>query len=265
MRVGFRSPRAVSGSLHNRCVFPLSDALAMTRQIRPLLAGTGSADLDSLTGGIRGGQLWVITGAPGAGKTTLACQIAAHAVDGATVGFLAGIEGIGVAVQVEACATGLSAWEVRSGSAGERAGRMGSDTTGSSQDIRFGDRESTTLGEVLSLPEPKLIVVDDIDLWLLDQLTATQLVKTRCLQAGSAAVVTAPEHTVGPRAPQWQAWVRVAHVIVSVEPDSMERPGIAVLNVLHHRSGPKARIEVVYEPWRGRLGDLSEALKSANR
>lgn len=240
------------------------DALAITRQNRPLLAETGSGDLDSLTGGVRAGQLWVITGAPGAGKTTLTCQVAAHAADDTAVCFLAGIEGIGVAVRVGASKTGVSAREVQAGSPDQALGLLDSGATGRSQDLRFGDRESTTLEEALCLPESTLIIVDDLDLWSQNPMAAAELIKTWSRQAGSAAVVTVPEAPASPRASDWQAWVRVADVIVSVLPDPDECSGLAWLDVLHYRSGPKAKIQVVYEPWRSRLRDLSEAQKSAN-
>jgi replicative DNA helicase len=73
-----------------RAVPDLLNELAKGRNKVILGHPTGIADLDKMTGGLQGGQLWVLAARPGVGKSALALQMARHVaeVTGLTVPFL---------------------------------------------------------------------------------------------------------------------------------------------------------------------------------
>jgi len=235
-------------------------------------APTGFAHLDDLTGGLRPGQLWVITGTPGQGRTILLTQWAAQLAltqrwrtwlvaprernDVVAARILASL---GRAPVLQLLSDELDA-EQRHRVAGVR------------ELLRSADLRTTTCpsrpcpspDDVAKAPTTCAVLVDDADL----VPTATPQHLGALAPAGSLVVATLPRHVMvaGPHedADLDPEWARAADVVIEVRShglvpgDLHARAGEAELRVLRHRHGPTTTITVAFQPYYGRLADMPD-------
>lgn len=235
-----------------------------------LATPTGFAHLDDLTGGLRGGQLWLLTGAPGQGVTTLLTQWAAQlavthrwrtwfasprertdVLAARLVASLAHIPVLRLLAhdfdtdqqhRVHAVRELLSAADL---------------STTTSRTAR-----SPSADDLAQSTEPFAYLVDDAD--LVPSALPQQLASVAA--AGALVVATVPRHVLvqGPEADADlnPDWVRSADVVLEVRtrglaPDDPDaRAGEAELRVLRHRHGPTATTTVSFQPHYGRFVDL---------
>lgn len=238
--------------------------------LRLVGASTGLTDLDHLTHGMLPGALWVIAGTPGAGRTTLACQLAGHvAAQGASAalisarddpdtlltnlvvrqakvpaqhvqrGTLSDLEqerlAASMAVLAEADLQLLSAtdsvWEYPDGAGTADFGSL----------ARSGRRVAD------------LLVVDDVDELLGAHWTHTlNDLRTWARQRGFTLVLTAPEEGLVHAGRCHPDLRRHADVVLRLElPGQFDlddpRVGEADLTVLRNRRGPQGRITVHFQ------------------
>ena len=77
--IGIRSVRANDGHVADLAGEYLSHLKSRMEQGLPMGAGTGFCGLDGMTGGLRSGEVVILGGRPGMGKTSFALDIALHA------------------------------------------------------------------------------------------------------------------------------------------------------------------------------------------
>ena len=207
----------------------------------PVLAPTGLSDLDLTWGGIRAGDVWVVTGPPHGGRSMLCIQLAASlAAAGVPVRFFLGRDPLHETVS-----------RLRSHTLGRRL--VHSRSTSPQPD------ESWTSWALDFVPVPALnhtddwnllpgkgdcsLVVDDLDLWQGDPADFLDLARSWVGGPGDRAVVlTVPQHVLRESEPaSWQRWVRGADVIAAIHPDGT---GASSVTVLSHRAGPMGTMPI---------------------
>jgi hypothetical protein len=205
-----------------------------------VVARTGVEDLDCLLGGIRAGDVWVITGPPRSGRSMFAIQLTcALAAAGSPVRFFLGRD------PIQETAARFSAHTRSAGLRGIRdtAPALDEPWTGWALDfVPPPHPYRTDDWDVLPGPGACSVVVDDLDLWRGDPADFLELSQAQARKGDAAVIFTIPEHLLGRNNPAtWQRWVRGADVIVELEPypdDDM------VIRVLSHRAGPTTELGV---------------------
>jgi hypothetical protein len=205
-----------------------------------VVARTGIEDLDALLGGIRAGDVWVITGPPRSGRSMLAVQLTcALAAAGSSVRYFLGGDSIQETV---------ARFSAHTRSARLRETRDAPPTPDepwAAWALDFVPRphaHHTNSWDVLPGPGDCAVVVDDLDLWRGDPTDFLELGRAQARQGKSAVILTIPEHLLSRDNPAtWQRWVRGADVIVELEPYP---DGDMVIKVLSHRAGPTIAIGV---------------------
>ena len=177
---------------------------------------TGLRDLDATTGGIHRPSLWLLIGTPGAGRTTLACQLAASAAlsESSTVSVLSARDRPGALLANMLCAQGkVPAHHLFVGGlAGddERARMQRAMVRLSDAHLRFlcvDDRswqhdQSTSVADLNQIigghrAPAQLLVIDDVDLLLDKPLEeALSALRAWCDSADFSLLLTAPEEFV---------------------------------------------------------------------
>lgn len=244
-------------------VMQLATLLEAPLELPGALCSTGFRDLDELTGGFRRGAAWVVTGAPRAGKTTLACQWAsALATAGVPVTLLAGHEmprHLGAFVVAAHGRVPLS--HLLHGAlhaAPDEADRIArASREVSSLPISLGGRDTDELGDAhMKGGQCSAVIVDDLDLWSDSPQTVVPALRQRIGPDG-VVVVTAPRHVVCTNSGPDQAWVRAVDVIVDLElcRDPV-RSGELDMHVIHHRYGPVMSRTAAFQGHHARIVDL---------
>ena len=229
-------------------------------------ATCGIEQVDRITGGFSRGRVWVVTGTPGQGRTTLLTQWAAAlaGVGWATRLICPREPQHAVSSRLLSCAGHLPLLHLhqrrvqdqeRYEAVRERLRRtpLHVATQGESTFLDYGD-------EADSLPRPDAVVIDDADL-----IAGAFPERVMALaQRGALLIVSLPRHLVvhDHRShqhldPQWAA---VADVVIEVRqaqwPDTEgPRPGEADLHVLRNRWGPTMTVSVVFQGHYARFVD----------
>lgn len=252
---------------------------AMAVRGRPV----GLSDLDDLTRGLLPGALWVVLGAPGVGRTVLACQLAAGAAEaGADTALILGREPASTAAANMVCARGrVVDHRLRSGrlspAEADRARRAADEVANwplrvlTPQDREWELSSSTSVPDLDHWLAPgamgtrrvaDVLVVDDLDLLTTRTLPSVlPVLRAWAKASGQVIVVTLPE----------EPWVagevlapvvrREADVAVRLRRWDLHDPvsaraGEAEVQVLGHREGPVAAVAVAFEGHFRRFTDL---------
>lgn len=249
---------------------------------------TGFAGLDDLLGGLRPGQLWVLTGSPGQGCSTLLTQWAGHIAT--TISWRTWLAAPRedprvlaarlLASQARVPIHALLRAAADSQPVGRAAPERGLDVdqqhrlTSARERLLDADLRATagtaarspgldvvSAGEGAASGRPFGCFLDDVDL-----LPRTDAEHLAALAARGALVVAVlPRHLIRP-SPETDSdlaasWTRHADVVIEVRtrghvPDTPEvRAGEADLVVLRHRHGPTATTTVSFQPHYARFAD----------
>lgn len=238
---------------------------------------TGLGDLDALTGGLMPGDLWVITGRSGAGKSVLALGFARSAAirQHASTGY---VRGRGSAEDVTIVLLGAEArvplHRLRLGGLQDddwarlarRMGEVAEAPLLLAAGPADGDALPTARQQIASGRE--LSSHHDLRLLLVDDLPATvtveELLKLKAIAERTNACVVAivGEGVQGSLAQGEQVARLAADVLVHVDRDHDMTPGIdsprageADLLVLRHRRGPISAIPVAFQGHYARFAD----------
>lgn len=231
------------------------EQLEAWRQARGRPHTTGLAELDGVTGGFERGQVWIVVGSPGQGRSTLAVQWAS---------LLAGVHGFETQlVSMRDPARKVAARLVASAAKLPELhlwhGRMSDQDEGR---LSHAKRILAAMPLLIVVPgaisladigmdevaRPEALVVDDADL-------AGGLFSSRVADlaaSGILLVLTLPRNLVVSSDGVDPAWSRVADVIIDIDrPDLLDhaslRPGEADLHLLRNRWGPTRAMSVVYQ------------------
>jgi hypothetical protein len=205
-----------------------------------VVARTGIEDLDVLLGGMRAGDVWVITGPPRSGRSMLAVQLACSlATAGAPVRYFLGRD------PIQETVARFSAHTRPARLRETRDAPPAPDEPWLAWALDFVPQphsHHTNSWDVLPGPDDCAVVVDDLDLWRGDPADFLELSRAQARQGNSAVILTIPESALRmDHAPTWQRWVRGADVILGLEPYA---DGDMVIKVLSHRAGPTTAIGV---------------------
>ena len=245
----------------------IADLLELCPPARRTLS-TGFDRLDDLTDGFNTGSLWLVTGTPGQGCTTLLTQWAARlAIEHGLPTWL-----VAPRDDEHHCASRLvstvgkvSAQQLARGEiTAIDASRLqvGRSKLSSSQLIVR--CSSSAMLPMWDEPEGRALVIDDVD----QVVGATPSHLSRLADAGAVVLASLPRHLLvqdrrldGDLDPEW---ARSADVILEVRSNCLEndhdnrRRGEADVTVLKHRRGPTRTFAVSFEPHYARLADLRE-------
>lgn len=224
------------------------------------------SDLDHLLGGLRGGQLWCITGDPGVGRSVLAAQLAGlwagHWAD--DLGFVSPedaprlVAARLVASQFQRPMTELLV---------HRPQRSPGPHEQVIENLRRQPIRFTTEPEELEtmLQEVEVVIVDDGDLVEAAVPGSYERLHSWCRATGGAAVVTLPRDEVLAASRRGlivdQRWSRWADVVMEIQrPDAAEqlhaRAGEADIIVRRNRTGPTDTIAVAFQGHYARFVDM---------
>jgi replicative DNA helicase len=242
------------------------DALAQLsawRDGRAPTRTTGFPELDDVTGGFEPGQVWIVVGTPGQGRSTLAAQWAlplamehhfethlvsrrdpAHKVAARLAASTAKVP------ELRLWTGRLDAQDLRKVSHAEHL------LAAAPLHIIGPDGISVADTDLDEIPTPHALVVDDADL-------AGGLFPSRVAslaKAGVLLVLTLPRSHVVSADGVDPRWARVADVIVDIDrPDLLDpvslRPGEADLHLVRNRWGPVRSVGVVYQGHYARFVD----------
>ena len=234
---------------------------------------TGFRDLDALTGGMARGDLWVITGLSGAGKSVLALDLvrAAAIANGATTEvFLRDDAVVDYVLRLLSAESRVSLSSVRAGRMTDddwtRLARRIADIHGARISVRSSEpRGSSVVRDALSLSttirQPRVLVVDDVQ----PASAADELADLRTFARSTGATVVAVvsdgpdhdlEHVEAAAARLGEVVIRVDRSTRPLDLDTDVRAGEADLEVLRHRRGPVARVRVGLEGFYSRFVDV---------
>lgn len=200
----------------------------------------GLTDLDDLTGGLRAGEVWLITGPPRHGRTLLAVQMAAAAAaSGRDTRVLMGVDSEAMyagRVVATTLRVGLHhavrEWPppgLRDPADADRVLDL---------PLELLARSDVSLETALdSAPSRSVVIVDDLDRWTGDPLDAAETVKAWALGSGGSAVLTLPRGWWDADSPAWQAWVRAVDVVLDITMGLDAEAGYAFVRVMHNRRG----------------------------
>jgi hypothetical protein len=220
--------------------FTAADYLGSPLPRPAVLASTGIADLDHCTGGVRSGDVWVITGPARSGRSTLVVQLSAKLAEAGTpVRFFLGRD------PIQEVAARLSALTRLERLYERRAMSPTLDEPWSGWALDFvpqPDLQTADDWSVLPSAGPCALVVEDLDLWRGDPLDFLPLARAHARGERCCVIVTVPDVVIDVGGPNWQRWVRGADVIVALEP---RLDDYTTLRLLSHRTGPTAAIDVL--------------------
>jgi replicative DNA helicase len=231
------------------------EQLEAWRQARAATRTTGFAELDDVTGGFEPGQVWIVVGTPGQGRSTVAVQWAS---------LLAGVHGLDtqlvskrdpvrkVAARLVASAAKvpeLHLWHDRMSS--QDQGRIGhAKRTLGAMPLLIVDPSGISIADtdLDEVARPEALVVDDAEL-------AGGLFPSRVADLAASwilIVLTLPRDLVLSDDGVDPAWSRVADVIIDVDRPELRdraslRPGEADFHLLRNRWGPMRSLGVVYQ------------------
>jgi replicative DNA helicase len=225
--------------------------------------------MDEITGGLAAGQVWLLLGGPGQGRTTLSVQWATVIARSA--------HNVHLVTPREP-----SEWvasRVLSQTGRIPVHRLARRDVGADHEERLLETRSKMLGLPMAVwpaghqayvPEtdpchaelhPHAVVIDDADL----ASGATPEWAAKCAAAGTLVILSLPRHLVAlgdsDEAPLEPAWARAADVIVDVRHlglrDGVIRPGEAELVVLKNRWGYLRTVCIMIQAHYARFVDVA--------
>jgi replicative DNA helicase len=244
--------------------------------------GTGLIELDQLTGGLHPGDLWVLTGRSGAGKSMLALGLARNAAIG-NLARTALLSARGTAVDT---ATILLSAEARVSLQRLRHGgltdddwarlarRMGeiadapllltASDLGSFDGVPDVSQRMAAAREASLTEDLRLLIIDDLPA----SMTVEELSELKDLAANAAICVVAVlnEDAALPMTNAETAASLAADIVLRVDRDHDISPGVdssrageGDLRVLRHRRGPTAVLAVAFQGHYGRFVEMPTA------
>lgn len=250
----------VTGSI--RGVLNAEDLIAEMDAARPAssVAPSGFAELDSLTGGMLPGRVWIVLGVPGQGRTTLLIQWAAAIAGqtGQTVHLVTPRESAPVVAARLLSLTGRLPLHRLTNRHLDETHQVG--FTEARERVQALSLCLYAKGEDIYVPEvhpmraamkPSAVLIDDAD--LVSGLTPSALALLAA--AGLFVVISLPRHHValgpGDEADLDPAWARAADVILEVRHTGLaagaERPGEADLHIRKNRWGYVRTLPVLHQ------------------
>ncbi|KQZ70791.1 DnaB-like helicase C-terminal domain-containing protein [Nocardioides sp. Root151] len=229
------------------------------------VAPSGFTELDSLTGGMVPGRVWLLLGVPGEGRTTLMTQWAAAVAGepGQTVHLVTPREAPWVIVSRLLSLTGLLPLDrLNEGSLDDsHQGKLGR----AREKVQALSLCLYAQGEDVYVPEvhpghaamkPTAVLIDDAD--RVAGLTPTSLAAYAA--AGLFVLISLPRHhVIGEDGDLDSTWARVADVVLEVRhrglPTGDQRPGEADLHIHNNRWGPTRTIPTLYQAHFSRFVD----------
>ncbi len=260
----------VGAVVHSHCVItPLQalESLDAWRDARAPLRTTGFAGLDGVTGGFEPGQVWIVVGTPGQGRSTLATQWALLLASGH--GFVTQLVSMRDPARKTAARLVASAGKVAESHMWRREGPLQLDERAIGHARKVLSRTSLEICDPTGfsivdtdMPEvsrPEALVVDDADL-------AGGIFPKRIpsfLESGMLVVLTFPRTHLMTDHGIDLGWNRVADFIIDIDrPDMFDvlttRPGEADLHVLRNRWGPNLSHAVAYQGHYARFVDMAQ-------
>ena len=234
---------------------------------------TGFRDLDTITGGMSRGDLWVITGHSGAGKSVLALNL----VRAASIAYVATSEVylhydslVDFTLRLLSAECGIAVGSARTGRMNDEdwtryARKIHDDVFHARISVwSAGLTDESAVDQAVSggslRRQPRLIVVDEV----LPEACGDDLLELRRLARTSGATVVAvlsdgPEDEL---AHVESVAARIADVVLRVDRQTApwtfrpEDDGQADLVLVRHRRGPVARIRVAFQGYYSRFADL---------
>lgn len=212
---------------------------------------TGFAGLDEATGGFEPGRIWLVTGTPGQGRTTLAAQWAwllADQHDLETQLISMREPATLIAARVAAALTKIPQgrlWTRQLSVSDQEKLRLMSTRLDAAPLTVLGPGEVSIVGaDLADLPRPQALVIDD-----------AVIAPSRgeaFAHDGMAVVLTLPRHQVLSPAGVDPSWAEVSDVIIDIDrPDLLDRaslrPGEADLHILRNRWGPTRSQRVAFQ------------------
>lgn len=261
-------PGALVGGLvqHARMV-TVVDGLAQLDERRAASSDvrtTGLSGLDSATGGFTEGQVWIVVGTPGQGRTTLAAQWAwlLSSQHGFTTQLVSrtdpAVRGAARVVSAVAKVPLNHLWsDGLRGHDNEKIRRVMPKLASAPLEI-LGPRDLSIVDtDMAELPAPGALVVDDAHRagGMFPQRVAS------IAASGTLVVLTMPRHRVVSGAGLDPSWAEVADFILDIDcPDLLDRnsirPGEAEVHLLRNRWGPTRSDAVVFQGHYSRFVDL---------
>lgn len=256
----------VGGVRHDHLMPHIADVLSRSPSLPACGMGTGFDRLDELTGGFEAGRVWLVTGAPGQGRSTIMAQWAGQfaATYGWATWLVAPRESEAATVaRLLASLGGLPLNHLWDG----RYERLDEERLLATKDLLAGSQLWILAGERLHVPRlvddapiPRAMIFDDGD--LVDGLSAEAA--SRLADDGACVIVSLPRHLLVEGPGRWSdldpLWARVADAIVEVRWNGLpeERLGEAELWLLKNRRGPLTVASVAFQGHYARFVDLRD-------
>jgi replicative DNA helicase len=234
------------------------------RSVRLGLRATGLAFLDDATGGIAGGQVWIVVGAPGQGRSAMACQlawaIAQHGFVTQLVSRKEPADLMSARIAASVAKVPLNHFWSRGLTEADRSKlqQVTPSLTAVSLSVLGPDEVSVADADIPGLVRPEAFVVDDAH-----RVGGIFPARVASLAAGGAMVVlTLPRDRVVSDGGLDPAWADVADVVLEIDrPDSIDRnsirPGEAELHLLRNRWGPPRSAVVAFQGHYSRFVELN--------
>jgi replicative DNA helicase len=229
---------------------------------------SGLPDLDDLSGGLRPGSVWLVTGLPGVGRSSWVTQIAARtAATGWPVNVLSCLDDEPAVIRRAVAGLGrVAQHRLRTGAldANEAAKRADVLRRLADAGLRVARaRRSVTIGCIeswLAETTVRLLVIDDVDLLASDHVEDVVGALACWSRTRSASVlVTLPRHLIPEQSTAARSRLsRLVELAIELQrPDqdagTTERLGEIDLRVLWHRSGPTATLTAAFEGFYARI------------
>lgn len=244
------------------------EQLEAWRQARAATRTTGFAELDHVTGGFEPGQVWILVGTPGQGRSTLAVQWAS---------LLAGVHGLDTQVVSKRDPARKVAARLVASAAKVPEVHLWHDHLSSQDQGRIGHAKRILAAMPLLIADPNGISIADTDMdevarpeaLVVDDADLTGgLFPSRVADlaaTGILLVLTLPRDLVFSDDGVDPAWSRAADVILDIDrPDLRDRaslrPGEADFHLLRNRWGPVRSVGVLYQ---GHYARFVDAMASA--
>lgn len=249
-----------------RLVTHIGDFLELEPPARGASFATGFGRLDELTDGFEMGSVWLVTGTPGQGRTTLLTQWAARFATecGLPTWLVTPREDEHLcASRLVACVGKVPVRQLLRGETSKvDAGRVQVGREALRHSRLFLKCDPYVTMASLAAGGDKVVILDDVD--LVGGATPSRV--RQVAERGAIVIASLPRHLlVQDRHPDGDLdaeWARAADVILEVrsrrleERDSVDRMGEAEVTVLRHRRGPTTTFPVAFEAHYARFVDL---------
>ena len=231
------------------------------------MLSTGLDELDDVTGGFAPGQVWILIGTPGQGRSTLAAQWAMdiaseHSIRTELISLRDPIHRVTARLLARTGKIPLGhLWDREDHGADEPWLTRASDLLKQAPLRLAGPQSLTRLGvDLPSTRVPLALVVDDAD-----GHAGVFPARVASLAAqGVLVILTMPRDCVLTEMGVNPEWARACDFVIDVErPDWRERPGEADLNVVRNRWGPERIISVAFHGHWARFVDHGQPIQES--